>query len=101
MATHSAEDVSMGEDKKMKIVVSSHRFERMTADMRPQDVSMDGSGLTFTPLEHGGEFPDMMPQAIRVQDAEGRWCIYVPTTEHGKVVRSHGYDFYPETVGSP
>ena len=33
-----------------------------------------------------------MPQAIKLIDAEGRWCIYVPTTENGKVVQSHGYE---------
>jgi hypothetical protein len=86
-------------ETKMEILVSSHRFERMTADMRPQDDALDGSGLKFETLEHGGEFPDAMPQAIKVTDAEGNWCIYHPTTENGKVVRSHGYDFNPETGG--
>jgi hypothetical protein len=48
---------------------------------------MDGTDLTFETLEHGGEYPDTMPQAIRLTDAEGRSCIYVPVT-HGKVVDS-------------
>lgn len=69
----------------------THKFEQMTAGMRPQDPSMDGSGLTFETSEHGGEYPDEMPQAIKVIDAEGRWCIYEPTTVDGKVVQSHGY----------
>ena len=64
-------------------------YREMTEDMRPQDPHMDGTGLTFETLEHGGEFPDMMPQAIRLIDAEGRSCIYGPVQYHGKVVDSH------------
>jgi hypothetical protein len=29
-----------------------------------------------------------MPQAIKLSDAEGRSCIYVPITQDGKVVDS-------------
>jgi hypothetical protein len=32
-----------------------------------------------------------MPQAIKLTDAEGRSCIYVPITQDGKVVDSQGY----------
>jgi hypothetical protein len=32
-------------------------------------------------MEHGGEYPDTMPQAIRLVDAEGRSYIYVPITQ--------------------
>jgi hypothetical protein len=42
-------------------------------------------------MEHGGEYPDTMPQAIKPIDAEGRSCIYVPITHNGKVVDSHGF----------
>jgi hypothetical protein len=42
-------------------------------------------------MEHGGEYPDTMPQAIKLVDAEGRSCIYVPITQSGKVVDSQGY----------
>ena len=42
-------------------------------------------------MDHGGEYPDNMPQAIRLTDAEGRSCIYVPITQNGKVVDSQGY----------
>jgi hypothetical protein len=52
---------------------------------------MDGSGLRFETMEHGGEYPDDMPQAIKLTDAEGRSCIYVPITQDGKVVDSQGY----------
>jgi hypothetical protein len=47
-------------------------------------------------LDHGGEYPDTMPQAIKLIDALGRSCIYAPITQNGKVVDSHGYVFDPE-----
>jgi hypothetical protein len=31
------------------------------------------------------------PQAIKLIDAEGRSCIYVPTSQNGKVVDSQGF----------
>ncbi len=82
----------------MTRVRTSHEFEEMTENMRPQDEHMDGRGLTFRTLEHGGEFPDQMPQAITVTDPQGRWCTYVPIEVHGKVVRSHrfGLEHLPE-----
>jgi hypothetical protein len=39
------------------------------------------TGLRFETMEHGGEYPDTMPQAIKLMDAEDRSCIYVPITE--------------------
>ena len=50
----------------------------MTPEKRPQDPHMDGTGLRFETMEHGGEYPDTMPQAIKLIDAEGCSCIYVP-----------------------
>ncbi len=47
-------------------------------------------------MEHGGEYPDTMPQAIKLIDAEGRSAIYVPIAQDGKVVESQGYVFDPE-----
>jgi len=32
-----------------------------------------------------------MPQAIKLIDAEGRSCIYVPIMQDGKVVDGQGY----------
>jgi hypothetical protein len=52
---------------------------------------MDGSGLRFETMDHGGEYPDDMPQAIKLTDSESRSCIYVPITQDGKVVDSQGY----------
>jgi hypothetical protein len=51
----------------MKLV---HEFEELTPERRPQDPNLDGTGLRFETLEHGGEVPDAMPQAIRLTDAE-------------------------------
>jgi hypothetical protein len=42
----------------------------------------------------------MMPQAIRLVDAEGRSCIYVQIMEDGKVVDSQGYVLGPEDAGN-
>jgi hypothetical protein len=66
-------------------------FAAMTPDKRPQDPHLDGTGLRFETMEHGGEYPDAMPQAIKLIDAEGRSCIYVPITQNGKVVDSQGF----------
>jgi hypothetical protein len=49
----------------------THKFAEMTPDKRPQDPHMDGTGLRFEAMEHGGEYPDTMPQAIKLIDAEG------------------------------
>src|SRR3981189_2480837 len=67
----------------------THKFEEKTAEMRPQDPSMDGTGVHFETMEHGGEYPDTMPQAIKLIDAEGRSCIYLPITQNDKVVDSY------------
>jgi hypothetical protein len=80
----------------MKTTIS-HTFEAMTSDMRPQDPTLDGSTLKFETLEHGGDYPDTMPQAIRVSDAEGRSCVYVPVSVDGVLVKSYGF----ETSHSP
>jgi hypothetical protein len=72
-----------------------HEFEEMTPEKRPQDACGDGTGLVFETLEHGGEYPDNMPQAIRVTDPEGRSCIYLPITVNGKVVDSRHFTLEP------
>ena len=75
----------------MTTKTSTHTYEVMEPSMRPQDYSMDGEGLTFETLEHGGEYPDEMPQAILMTDTVGRSCTYVPIKVGGKVVRSLGF----------
>jgi hypothetical protein len=42
-------------------------------------------------MEHGGEYPDTMPQAIKLIDAVGQSCVYVPITQDSKVVDSQGF----------
>jgi hypothetical protein len=69
----------------------THKFAELTPEKRPQDLHLDGTGLQFETLEHGGEYPDTMPQAIKLIDADGRSCIYVPITQNGKVVDSLGH----------
>jgi len=54
--------------------------------MRPQDPHGDGTGLRFETGEHGGDFPDNMPQAITMTDAQGRWAVYVPLRVGDKIV---------------
>ena len=49
----------------------THRFAEMTPDKRPQDPHLDGTGLRFETREHGGGYPDTMPQAIKLIDAGG------------------------------
>ena len=76
----------------MKLV---HEFEELTPERRPQDPNLDGTGLRFETLEHGGEVPDAMPQAIRMTDAKGRSCVYVPVTVNGKAVNSKRFTLEP------
>jgi hypothetical protein len=33
----------------------THKFAEMAPDKRPQDPHMDGTGLRFETMEHGGE----------------------------------------------
>jgi hypothetical protein len=68
----------------------THRFAELTPEKRPQDPHIDGTGLRFETMQHGGEYPDTMPQAIKLTDAEGRSCIDAPITQDGKVVDSLG-----------
>ena len=74
----------------------THQFAEMTPEKRPQDPHMDGTGLRFETTEHGGEYADTMPQAIKLIDAEGRSCIYVPILQNGKVVDSQGFMLDPD-----
>jgi hypothetical protein len=62
----------------------------MTPGKRPQDPHRDGTGLGFKTMERGGEYPDTMPQAIKLIDAEGRSCIYVPIMQNDRGGRRQG-----------
>jgi hypothetical protein len=74
----------------------TRKFAELTPEKRPQDPQLDGTGLRFETMEHGGEYSDAMPQAIKLIDALGRSCIYVPITQDGKVVDSLGHAYDPE-----
>ena len=75
--------------------LGSQPFDELTPDMRPQDSYGDGRDWTFKTLEHGGDEPDNMPQAITATDPAGRWAVYVPLTRRGKIVVPRPYS---ETV---
>ena len=68
----------------------THKFTEMTPDKRPQDRHMDGTGLRFETMDHGGEYPDTMPQAIKLIDAEGRSCVYVPIRRTARWLTAKG-----------
>jgi hypothetical protein len=63
----------------------------MRPDKHPQDPHLDVTGLRFETMEHRGKYPDTMPQAIKLIDAEGRSCIYEPIMQNGKVVDGQGF----------
>jgi hypothetical protein len=73
--------------------VVQERFSETS--QRPRSNDMAGRDLRYETLEHGGEYDDDMPQAIRVTDSEGRSAIYRPITEDGKVVDSEGFTLEP------
>ena len=73
-------------------------FPLLSRDRRPQDPNLDGTGLRFETMDHGGEYPDAMPQAIRLTDTDGRSCIYVPIMQHDRVVDSAGMALDDEDV---
>jgi hypothetical protein len=57
---------------------------------------MSGAAWALELLEHRGEKPDTMPQAIRATDTAGRSCIYVPITVDHDVVDSLGFELRRE-----
>ena len=67
----------------MRIILECNE---LPPERRPQDPGLDGTGLKFETVEHGGDYPDAMPQAIRVTDAEGRSCLYFPARLEGRVI---------------
>jgi len=74
----------------------THKFAAMTPEKRPQDPHMDGTGLRSKRWSTAAEYPDTMPQVIKLIDAEGRSRIYVPILQNGGVVDSQGFTLDPE-----
>jgi hypothetical protein len=61
-------------------------------DSRPT-VARPEQGWHRAPLRDNGirrEYPDTLPQTIKLIDAAGRSCLYVPITQNGRVVDSLG-----------
>jgi hypothetical protein len=40
----------------------THRFAQLTPEKRPQDPNMDGTGLRFETMEHGGNIQTPRPK---------------------------------------
>jgi hypothetical protein len=77
----------------------TRKFLALAPDKRPQDLHLNGTGLRFETMDHCGEYPDLMPHAIKLTDALGRSCLYVPITQDGRGVDSLGYALDPEDCG--
>lgn len=76
----------------MKINQTSLKYSILSEELRPQDDTFDGKNLAFILQEHGGDFPDAMPQVIKVIDKNGNWCNYVPEELNGELIRGYGYN---------
>ena len=81
-------------NKSMKATAYERNTGVPRADLyhAPQDPHGGGTGLRFETGEHGGDYPDNMPQAITVTDAQRRWAVYVQLRVGGNIV-------VPERVG--
>src|SRR5262252_8334148 len=57
---------------------ATQTFRELTDTMRPQDPHGSGTGMRFETGEHGGDYPDNMPQAITMIDAQGGGLCMCP-----------------------
>ena len=64
---------------------ATQKFQELTYTMRPQDSSRRRRWDAIRD-RNGGDYPDNMPQAITVTDAQRRWAVYVPLRVGGKIV---------------
>jgi len=53
----------------------THKFAEMTPEKRPQDPHMEGTGLRFETMEHGGEYPDTMPPILSLEEPRPRGTV--------------------------
>jgi hypothetical protein len=65
---------------------ATQQFRELTYTTRPQDPHGTAPGCGSRQESNGGDYPDNMPQAITVTDAQGRWAVYVPLRVGGKIV---------------
>jgi len=49
--------------------ITAQKSEELTGAMRPQGPHATAPRLRFETGEHGGDYPDAMPQAVTVTDA--------------------------------
>ena len=61
-------------------------FRELTYPCGRRILAATAPGCRFETGEHGGDYPDNMPPAITVTDAQGRWAVYVPLRVGGKIV---------------
>ena len=64
---------------------ATQKFQELTYTMRPQDSSRRRRWDAIRD-RNGGDYPDNMPQAITVTDAQGWRAVYVPIRIGGKIV---------------
>jgi hypothetical protein len=68
----------------------THRFAQLRPEKRPQDPRMDGTGLRFETMEHGGVSRRHAP-SHQVGGCRRPLLHLRPITQDGKVVDSQGY----------
>jgi hypothetical protein len=69
----------------------THRFAELTPEQRPPGPAARRDRLALRDDGAWWVYPGTMPQVIKLTDAQGRSCIYVPIAQNGKVVDSQGF----------
>jgi hypothetical protein len=69
--------LSMSSRKKGK----KQQFRELTPTTGRRILMVTAPGCGSETGEHGGDYPDNMPQAITVTDAQGRWAVYLSRCE--------------------
>jgi hypothetical protein len=59
----------------MKLI---HRFAELAPEKRPQDRHVDGTGLRFETMEHGGEYPDTIAVGGGLRSSAKATHAFVP-----------------------
>ena len=69
----------------------THRFAELTPEQRPPGPAARRDRLALRDDGVWWVYPGTMPQVIKLTDAQGHSCIYVPIAQNGKVVDSQGF----------
>jgi hypothetical protein len=56
-ANNKTSSMAAAEVEEGRAMNLTHAYEEMAPEKRPQDPHLDGSGLRFKTLDHGGEYP--------------------------------------------